>query len=202
MRYIADQNIEQTSNAASSQAAEDIAQQRRATTHSSSDSHTSQLLQAAPQVSVEGSIDDLDFDEMFAYQTQQPNIIAPVVEEEGFDVARTIGNPVDVSSNLGGPSASMEIMPPSLAYTYQDMGDAYKNIPSSGPVLMNTPTGLVHGTNSLFSDHIASLEHLMKQKLLRPDSLMSRRDSKYAPNPDRYHFTTNDSTVCQTQPHS
>lgn len=56
--------------------------------------------------------------------------------------------------------------------SYADMGGtSYANAISKAPLLIRGPHGDLHKSNSLFSDHIAVVEHFLKQKWAGPRSL-------------------------------
>lgn len=57
--------------------------------------------------------------------------------------------------------------------SYSGMGgSSYANTAGKAPLLIRGPHGELHKSNSLFSDHIAVVEHFLKQRWASPKSLL------------------------------
>lgn len=61
--------------------------------------------------------------------------------------------------------------------------DAYGSIVDRGPLLVNGHDFQLRGTNSLFSDHIAVLEHFLRKKWVSSGAVMKHKHDGYADSP-------------------
>lgn len=129
-----------------------------------------------------------DFDEMFMYQDESSQALEPVIQQ-GYELDDCMLNHVDTINNVGpGTAMSSNMllynnrdvrMPPSLPYKSTDMGHvAHKNLLGREPILMDSVDGTLHRTNSVLSDHINVIEHLVRQKAKTSGALLSNPNTE------------------------
>jgi myosin heavy subunit len=75
------------------------------------------------------------------------------------------------NSNFAYQSMSPFSQQPLLSYAGMG-GTSYSNTVEKAPLLIRGPHGELHKSNSLFSDHIAVVEHFLKQRWASPKSLL------------------------------
>ena len=117
-------------------------------------------------------------------KTQQTSSMSSNLNINFFDPDNFLSNDASQSNALtmfcknGSYDSPMSQLP--LYFSFSQMGPAaYADVAVKGPLLVRGPGGQLHRTNSLFSDHIAVVEHFLRQKWLNAGALLNRGDEWY-----------------------